>query len=214
MLKPTISLPSAFLISLTAFAQNTNESTSTNAVRAEMEQAIHQVEKIVNQPVTAYRRTPGMDVGRFQGGWFHPGAITPNFDTVDVRQTQDTSEYRKSEWVTSDLNPGIVWRGTDVEFNSMTKYFYTNRNVPKKKLTDAEMQEINRLYRIIGHCQHELNRITPVEQAALKEVQSNDTVETETPPGKRPRLLNPYIGGAAIGGLIILLVLVNLIRKR
>jgi hypothetical protein len=38
----------------------------------------------------------------------------------------------------------------------MTKFFYTDRSVPKKKLTEAEMVEINRLYRIIGKNQTEL----------------------------------------------------------
>ena len=34
----------------------------TNSIQAEMDAAIHQVEKIVNQPVAAYRRTAGMRV--------------------------------------------------------------------------------------------------------------------------------------------------------
>ena len=38
----------------------------------------------------------------------------------------------------------------------MTKYFYTDRSVPKKKLTEEEMLEINRLYRIIGQDQDRL----------------------------------------------------------
>src|ERR1041385_4948554 len=36
------------------FSQTTNGAASTNAIQAEMDAAIHQVEKIVNQPVTAY----------------------------------------------------------------------------------------------------------------------------------------------------------------
>jgi hypothetical protein len=32
----------------------------------------------------------------------------------------------------------------------MKKYFYDSRALPKKRLTEAEMEEINRLYRIIG----------------------------------------------------------------
>ena len=38
----------------------------------------------------------------------------------------------------------------ELEFNAMTKYFYTDRTVPKKRLSKAEMVEINGLYRIIG----------------------------------------------------------------
>jgi len=51
------------LYSVGSAAQSpTNAPAQTNSVRAEMEAAIHQVEKIVNQPVAAYRRGPGMDV--------------------------------------------------------------------------------------------------------------------------------------------------------
>src|SRR5437016_589982 len=57
----------------------------TNASWREMEAAIHDVEKIVNQPVTAYRRAPGMEVSKYAPGWFHEGASKPRFDTVDVR---------------------------------------------------------------------------------------------------------------------------------
>jgi hypothetical protein len=34
----------------------------------------------------------------------------------------------------------------------MTKFFYQDRSLPKKKLTEDEMVEINRLYRIIATC--------------------------------------------------------------
>ena len=38
----------------------------------------------------------------------------------------------------------------------MTKYFYEDRSLPKKKLTGEEMLEINRLYRVIGRCKEQL----------------------------------------------------------
>ena len=44
----------------------------------------------------------------------------------------------------------MVFRGPELEFNAMTKYFYTDRSVPKKKLSEAQMVEMNRLYRIIA----------------------------------------------------------------
>ena len=87
--------------------QATNSAASTNAIQVEMEAAIHQVEKIVNQPVTAYKRANGMHVGKFEGGWFHPGAIKPDFNNVDVRKTQETAAYDTHEYVTSDLNPYV-----------------------------------------------------------------------------------------------------------
>jgi hypothetical protein len=54
------------------------------------------------------------------------------------------------------LNPGVCFLGNELEFNAMTKFFYTDRTLPKKKLTEAEMLEINRLYRIIGTCEQKL----------------------------------------------------------
>jgi hypothetical protein len=52
----------------------------------------------------------------------------------------------------------VVWAGRDLEFNSMTKFFYVDRSVPKKKLTEEEMIQINKLYRIIGRCERVLNQ--------------------------------------------------------
>ena len=113
---------------------------------------------IVNQPVQSYRQTPVMDVAVYGPGWFHPGAQRPDFNNVDVRNHRDL-KYGKNEWVTSDLNPGIAFRGCDVEFNSATKFFYTDRTVPKKKLTEEEMVEINRLYRVIGRDEQDLAKL-------------------------------------------------------
>jgi len=189
-----------------AVAQTTNAAADTNAVKAEMEGAIHQVEKIVNQMVPAYHRAQGMDVGKFSPGWFHEGATKPDFNHVDVRTTRETAEYEKSEYCTSDLNPGLVWRGRDIEFNSMTKYFYTNRTFPKKKLTEAEMVEINRLYRIIGQCEKQLN------PAPKPEANSDSGSDSEALPEKRRKLLNPYIGGPVI--VVLGLLLIAIYRRR
>jgi len=146
---------------LTAAAQPTNTLQDQIAdVQFEMDKAIAQVQKIVNQPVTAYARQPGMEVPTTEGGWFHPGADKPDFNNVDVRTTQEFP-YAKCEYITSDLNPGVMFRGRDLEFNHNTKYFITDRSVPKKKLTEAEMLEINRLYRIIGHCEQQLAQLQP-----------------------------------------------------
>jgi hypothetical protein len=43
-----------------------------------------------------------------------------------------------------------MFRGRDLEFNPMTKYFYRDLSLPKKRLTEEEMLEVNRLYRIIA----------------------------------------------------------------
>jgi hypothetical protein len=125
------------------------------ALESEMKSAMDQVREIVNQPVPPMSRTPEMRVSTYRGGWFHEGATKPHFSTVDVSNTQDTN-YSRNEFVTSDLNPGLVWYGSQLEFNPMTKYFYTDYSLPKKRLTEAEMLEINRLYRVIGRCEQEL----------------------------------------------------------
>jgi hypothetical protein len=197
----------------------TNAAAQTNSIQIEMQAAIHQVEKIVNQPVTAYRRAPRMDVGRFVGGWFHAGATKPDFNTVDVRTTRETAAYDKYEYATSDLNTGIVWPAKQLEFNSMTKYFYTNRTVPKKRLTEAEMVEINRLYRIIGRGEQQLAQLRhpgaepageATSDAASESSNSNDSASGAA---KRPRLLNPYLGGGAIL-LLAAILFINYIRKK
>jgi len=129
-----------------------------SGLKAEMEDAIARVREIVNQPVTALTRTPEIETATYSPGWFHEGAEKPDFNRVDVRTTQQLS-YGQHKYVTSDLNPGVVFVGNELEFNPMTKYFYTDRSLPKKKLTEAEMLEINRLYRIIGHDEEELGRL-------------------------------------------------------
>lgn len=136
----------------------------------------------------------------FQPGWFHEGAIKPDFSTVDIRGTQE-SPYAQHEYVTSDLNPGVVLLGRQLEFNAMTKYFYQDRSVPKKKLAEAEMLEINRLYRIIGACERKLRHLrNPESDAPL----SADGAESASP-GKAPRVLNPYTGGALLFVAVLVL---------
>jgi len=137
------------------------------AVKSQMNDAIFQVQHIVNQPVTPLKRKPGMDVSLYSPGWFHEGATKPDFDTVDVRKTQEFA-YEGHHYVTSDVNPGVVFPGHELEFNSMTKYFITDRLVPKKRLTEAEMLEINRLYRMIGHCERQLDELQNPEPLLSK----------------------------------------------
>jgi hypothetical protein len=117
-----------------------------------IKKAVDRVTAIVNQPVATIPLTPNLGAGVWTGGWFHPGAIRPDFNTVDVRATQETAEYSKFPYITSNLNPDIAFKGDEVEFNPMTKFFSQARTLPKKRLTEDEMLEINRLYRIIGEC--------------------------------------------------------------
>jgi hypothetical protein len=59
------------------------------------------------------------------------------------------------------------------------------------------MLEINRLYRIIGRCEQQLARLQNPEPAS---------------PGKTPRLLDPYAGGALL--LLAVLVLYESYKRR
>jgi hypothetical protein len=137
------------------------------AVKAQKDAAVASVQQIVNQPVTHLKQTPDMSVSVYSPGWFHDGAGTPDFDNVDVRKTQELT-YQEHTYVTSDLNPGEVFLGNELEFNSMTKYFYTDRSLPKKKLTEAEMLQINDLYRVIGRCNKELEELQNPESQLTK----------------------------------------------
>jgi hypothetical protein len=118
---------------------------------AEIMRAEQKVTDIVNQPITHLPRSGEFEV--FSPGWFHPGAEKPDFNNVDIRTTQELL-YDKYDHVTSDLNPTEMFIGSELEFNAMTKYFYKDRTLPKKRLSDSEMVEINGLYRVIGQNEH------------------------------------------------------------
>ena len=120
-----------------------------------LRRAIEIVQNIVNQPPEATPIKPGMRVTNYGELWFHPGATRPDFAHVDVRATQELS-YSKFPYVTSNLNPGVAFDGAGLEFNSMLKFFYLDRTLPKKKLTEREMLEINQQYRVIAECQAQL----------------------------------------------------------
>lgn len=138
-----------------------NDSSTEQQIAAEqskLDAAVAHVKAIVNQPVIPLTRTPDMNVAVFGPGWFHEGAVKPDFANVDIRATQDLL-YSRYPYVASDLNPFEVFIGSDLEFNSATKYFYTDRTVPKKRLTEDEMLEINQLYRAIAQSTRRLERL-------------------------------------------------------
>jgi hypothetical protein len=116
-------------------------------INAESAQTEDKVTEIVNQPTTHLPRAAPF--GLFSPGWFHDGATKPDFNTVDVRASQEFP-YKGYTYVASDLNPTEMFVASELEFNAMTKYFYVDRSLPKKRLSEAEMLEINRLYRVIG----------------------------------------------------------------
>jgi hypothetical protein len=137
------------------------------SVQAQLQHAVDRVKEIVNQPVPGYPVGPDDHPAMFQPGWFHAGANTPDFAHVDIRASQECGTYSKWSYVTSDLNPGVMFAGSSLEFNAMTKLFYTDRSLPKKKLSEEEMEEINGLYRTIGDRLAELRELQASGQAAV-----------------------------------------------
>ncbi len=131
------------------------------ALQAEVDKVEKQVKTIVNQPVTHLPRSSWAAVQVFSPGWFHAGSTKPDYAKVDVRTTQEFP-YTRFEHVSSKLNPHEMFVGSELEFNKNTKYYYTDLNLPKKKLTEAEMVEINRLYRIIGQDTSEITRLQAI----------------------------------------------------
>ena len=164
------------------------------ALQEEQAQALNRVVDIINQPVRAYPRRSWAST--YSTGWFHPGAITPDFDNVDIRATQ---ELTYKGYVTSNLTPTQMFYGPDLEFNSMTKYFYTDRSLPKKRLSEAEMLEINQLYRVIGK-----------DEKALAALEGREVVTSGNAPAKKS---SPPFGWIAIG-LVVLPIALTLLRRK
>jgi len=122
----------------------------------ELREAIARVQFIINQPAPMGMRTPQMRVWEY-ATWFDAGSVKPDFGKVDVHKTQETP-YDAEDYVCLKSRPELVWAGRDLEFNPMLKFFYVDRSVPKKRLTNEEMTEINLLYRSIGRLEKELNQ--------------------------------------------------------
>lgn len=120
------------------------------ATRAAMDVAIQRVQAIVNQVPPAVSKPTGAESWNYG---FHPGATKPDFDSTDIVSGRELWPH---DYIDMQGSPNVYYRGTDCEFNSQTKFFYTNRAVPKKRLTDVEYQELVRLYRFLGKCQRDL----------------------------------------------------------
>ncbi|HEX3628035.1 MAG TPA: hypothetical protein VH280_21705 [Verrucomicrobiae bacterium] len=196
-------------------AQSTNDQIA--ALQLQLTNAWHQVEAIVNQPVPTYKRDDSYQISIYSPGWFHPGAMTPDFNRVDVRKSQEFNY--KSQWVSSDVTPTMMFRGSDLEFNAMTKLFYTNRDLPKKRLTEADMLQINSLYRTIGHCQSEIDRLQNPPEADTAATDTQDDTNAAAPPKaiaaieRIPQQTRIRYGGIAIGALLVIIIGIRLIRK-
>ncbi len=195
-----------------ARAQAANPTPDPSNPKAVLDDAMARVRAIVNQPVTQLPANAERLVSIYSPGWFHPGAITPDFDTVDVRKTQDL-QYAAHEFVSSDLNPDVCFLGRELEFNSMTKFFYTDRTLPKKKLTEAEMLEINRLYRIIGDCERRINN--PEAASPQGGNSANQPPDAGTASNSSRGFLATHLNviATAAGALFLVIMAILYIRK-
>ena len=115
------------------------------AARMEMDAAMGRVRGIVNQTPPTVPKPPASAEVYHYG--YHDGALTPDYAHADLFSTR---ELWNGDYAYMDTAPGVYYRSADCEFNPQTKFFITNRNVPTKKLTDAEITEIVRLYRTIA----------------------------------------------------------------
>jgi hypothetical protein len=123
--------------------------------KKKLDAAVASAVEIINQPVPSVPKPQGK---RLVTGYFHDGATRPMFNLVDIRATQE-GMFDAEEYIAWQGQPDLMWVGKDTEFNAMTKYFYVDRSLPKKKLTEDEMVEVNRLYRIIAQCEDQLHRL-------------------------------------------------------
>jgi hypothetical protein len=115
--------------------------------------ALKRATEIINQEVPGVPVTAGMKLGDWRDGpWFHPGATTPDFLNVDIRPTQENTNYAAYDYITSDFHKGIAYPADQVAFNPNTKLLYLDRTTPKKKLTEVEMIEVNALFHVMGKC--------------------------------------------------------------
>jgi hypothetical protein len=219
---PCLKTASVFLLLLLSsatFAAAASTDDQIAALKAQKDQAVASVQQIVNQPVTHLKQTPDMSVSVYSPGWFHEGANTPDFNNVDVRKTQELT-YQGKQYVSSDLNPGEVFLGDELEFNSMTKYFYTDRSLPKKKLTEAEMLQINDLYRVIGRCNKQLEELqNPGGETTDAQGSDGQTADAQTPETALTRA-HRYVAAhkpaaeVVIGVLVAGLILMRIRRAR
>jgi hypothetical protein len=95
----------------------------------------------------------------------------------------------------------------------MTKYFYVDRTLPKKKLTQSEMIEINSLYRTIGDCERQIAKLRrPTREDVMQEAQVEP--ESQAPVSARLKSIPRTRYLLAGSGIVLVLALYAAIKKR
>ena len=161
--RQTPSFPAIAALARTTLAQATGDKVAAGlkdkaakTARADFDKTTHQIQGIVNQVPPVVASVPAGAETYHYG--YHPGASKPDFNTENL---QGTRELWKGQYVNMDEAPGVFYRSADCEFNPQTKYFYTSRNVPKKRLSDGEYKELTRLYHLLGQQEKALADAAP-----------------------------------------------------
>ena len=97
--------------------------------------------------------------------WYPETTTAPDYTNADVRATQQKN-YDGKGYLATEANPGVVYFGDELEFNPVLNYYYVDRTFPKKKLTPAEMEQINALFREIAECDSQLKSPRPSSDTA------------------------------------------------
>ncbi len=161
--RQTPSFPAIAALACTTLAHVTGDQVAdglkdkaVRTARADFDKTTRQVQGIVNQTPPVVVKPPGAT--EVYGYGYHPGANRPDYNANNL---QSTRELWKGEYVYINEVPGVYYRSADCEFNPQTKYFFTSRNVPKKRLSDAEYQELTRLYHLLGQQEKAIADATP-----------------------------------------------------
>ena len=117
---------------------------AASTTRVEFDKTTRQVQGIVNQVPQIVTPPAGAQTSHYG---YHPGAEKPDYNSENLLATR---ELWNGEYINMDEAPGVFYRAADCEFNPQTKYFYTSRKVPKKRLSDTEYKELTRLYHLLG----------------------------------------------------------------
>ncbi len=126
------------------------------AARGEFDKTTRKVQAIVNQtPPIVPKPADDAEVYHYS---YHPGANAPDYDAENLLATR---EIWKGEYAYIEGVPNVYYRSAECEFNPQTKYFYTSRTVPKKKLSDAEYGELTRLFHLLGQQQKAMANVPP-----------------------------------------------------
>jgi hypothetical protein len=121
-------------------------SMSSQPAATELQTVTQQIQAIVNQTPTT---RPDKIGGTIWIG-FHDGAIKPKLKFITLEQLKAGREFYTADTAWMQGAPNVFYVAREIEFNPMTKYFYTDRTKAKKRLSEAEYDQLLPLYHRLG----------------------------------------------------------------